>query len=538
MLSNLLFHFYGNQNKPLLLPAQNSHEFKDALFAMWSQQWPSLRMQFTFCTGSLSSRSYDKRPLDVQCVPVALVREVAREVPSSSIARPDIFSPANVVVDSWVHAAAKDARCLGGGDLRDFLWAVADSDDGRGDFASLVSAFDAVRESQSLPVDLIATLFPAQSSGRGLKELFFGRFNNIRDLRQYEEQDILSALATTSRYASFDAATLLVRQRGIDLCTTRPHDAGRLISELCRATLNPIGEEILNGLISAADANIVGDVADEHPELLPTLFGSNPRFATFARLWVKGGDRRRELFESVASNEGLDASLIHDVIDAMLTSGADGLIWRALERWNKEAVFSVLRWGNTHRGALSETCLQALKSYVPSVMDWVGANTDATPECLVSIAHVVAPCSHDVARYDSTVWLRVFRSIRNSSDESETTYLSAFLLALAYENAPPAPLALVSESFECLHEVARLNALGDDAWMIVEPLVPELSWYANWDKCERLRRALISAFIHHKWPVAEFKMIIKNREVRRQLLKSARKINGGEDYFSNLHTSD
>src|SRR5438067_1609654 len=53
---------------------------------------------------------------------------------------------------------------------------------------------------------------------------------------------------------------------------------------------------------------------------------------------------------------------------------------------------------------------------------------------------------------------------------------SAFVLALALCNAPPAPLDLVSESFERVHWLAEKEQLRDEAWFILQPLVPELSW--------------------------------------------------------------
>jgi hypothetical protein len=111
------------------------------------------------------------------------------------------------------------------------------------------------------------------------------------------------------------------------------------------------------------------------------------------------------------------------------------------------------------------------------------------------------------------------------------------LLALGLNNSPPSPVDLVSESFERVHEAARTDRLSDRAWIIVEPFVPELSWLSNWDKYERLRRGLISAFVRFGWSASELKTGIKDSELLRQLIKSARKTYEGDKFVREISLS-
>lgn len=89
---------------------------------------------------------------------------------------------------------------------------------------------------------------------------------------------------------------------------------------------------------------------------------------------------------------------------------------------------------------------------------------------LATLAHVIAPYSNQIAHNDSTIWLHALQALRTSR-EDELSYFSAFVLALALCNAPPAPLDLVSESFERVHQLAGREQLRDDAWYILQPLV-------------------------------------------------------------------
>jgi hypothetical protein len=220
----------------------------------------------------------------------------------------------------------------------------------------------------------------------------------------------------------------------------------------------------------------------------------------------------------------------------MLESGSDGFIRRALDRWGRPAVFHTLDWIEAHNGAMSESCRVALTFHLPSVMEWIEASPARSTESLVAVAHVVAPHASKISHHDSTVWLRTFRSLPNRKDGAKN-YVGALLLALAFANAPPTPLELVGESFELVHEAARKESLGDRAWVIIEPLVPELSWLSNWDKCERLRRGLISAFVRNNWPGSELDRRIKDYDLVQQVLRSAKKADGGEDFLRRIHSS-
>jgi len=58
--------YYGSSSRfrPVVLVARDSDEFADAIFALWSQQWPALRQNFAFCTGSLSGRTIAGRAFE------------------------------------------------------------------------------------------------------------------------------------------------------------------------------------------------------------------------------------------------------------------------------------------------------------------------------------------------------------------------------------------------------------------------------------------------------------------------------------------
>jgi len=278
--------------------------------------------------------------------------------------------------------------------------------------------------------------------------------------------------------------------------------------------------------------NDAQEVVSDQPPFLPALFRVNPDLAVSAKLWSIAGDRRHELMESLVAQD-IHPELVGRIVPALLDSGSDGFLRRAFERWGKDAVFAALDWTENHQGSMPETCRHALTFQIPRVMNWIESGSRSTP-ILVAAAHVVAPYCYQISKHDSSVWHRAFNDARESGQEEDATYLQTFLLGLALRNAPPSPLDLIGQCFEAIHRKVSRQQLRYDTWLILEPLVPELSWRKNWDKCERMRRGLLLAFMQNSWPAWEIKERIRDRELLRQILKSVRKVHG-EHYFYDIY---
>ena len=311
-----------------------------------------------------------------------------------------------------------------------------------------------------------------------------------------------------------------------------PEATRHLVSELFRLNLNPLGDEMLTKLVRAMNAEDAQKVVDERPQLLPAIFRANPGLAASSSLWSFAGDRRRELLDSLVAQE-LPSELVPQIVTALLDSGSDRFIRRTIEKWGRPAVFATLDWTENHEGRMSETCRGTLTFYVQDVLAWVESGPKSAAG-VYAAARIVSPYSYDFATHNSSVWLPALRELQQSGKELEATYISTLLLALGLCNAPPAPLDLIGEFFEIIHNKAEIEQLRDDAWIILQPLVLELHWYNNWDWCERMRRRLVSSFIEYSWPAWELTNRIKDQKVVHDILKSAKNVRGGESYFCGL----
>ncbi len=539
-LGSIFSAYYGSANfSPVVLVARDSDEFSQAIFALWSQQWPRLRQKFLFCTGSLSGRSLDGRAFDIQCSPPTAAKDVAREAAVGSLrVEPILIPPDGNTGPPDLESAVEDAVLPSGGAFRTFLWASVDDSADRKDVSYFAKIYDAVTTSPNVNtvIHLVAESFPEPNRGARLKQSLFGNDRPDFVARHFQDQDILLSLATTPDFQVFDSDALSIEDRITHLCTNRPNDARWLLRQLFEVKVNDLGEKILSTLIPHMDAETAKEITHERPKFLPGLFRARPDLARSPELWKLGGDRKRELFEAVVGQKELDSSTIHGIVDALLESNSEGFLRRSIDHWGKDAVFSILDWVDSHEGRMSRASRDALSNQPDLVMDWVQQKSASSPASFVAVAHVVAPYAGRIAKRDSEVWLRTFREVQGTATDAEKDYLASLLLALAFCNAPPAPLDLVAESYQRVHKAAWEERLSDEAWSIVGPFVPELWVLKNWDKCERLNRGLIAAFIRHRWPLSGLRRI-KNyyprnssTDLMQQILESAKEVKGGKDF--------
>ena len=377
-LNSLFFAYYVQfPSSPIVVVTRGSDEFTDAIFALWSQQWPSLRQQFAFCTGALSARILSDRPFDIQCSPPTLAKDVAREAQMNaesvlSLDRDDYFT-------DELRTAVEDAAMPDGGAFRRYLWTAADASSSRADFKFYAQIFDVLNTTTEAPiiVESIARAFPGPGAGSGLKmNLVENRQTKHLNL-ECAEQDVLLALATTDKHSSFNIGSALTDELATRLFAESPERTRRLVASLFRSNLNPLGDDLLTALVRVMGVDDAEEVISDQPQFLPALFRVNADLAASAKLWSMAGDSRHELMNSLFAQE-IRPELVGRVVTALLDSGLNEFFGRAFECWGKDAVFAALDWTEVHQGSMPDTCRKALTFEVPSVMNWIESGSRST----------------------------------------------------------------------------------------------------------------------------------------------------------------
>ncbi len=467
--TKMLAAYYKPGFPAVILPTKSSQEHEGLILGLWSQQWPGLRSVTTFSTGSLASRNFEGKPFDIQCVPISAVREAQLEISSTSKSEVFVVNGASIAIPDWEDEAAADLVSRHPTPFRSFLWEAGGSDCDRQDFAKFATIHHVhCQGGASNLIDILGQTFPQASQASALKSKLLGG-DEVRQPSIPDDAELLTCLGTTEFSSAFDPGALRLKERGAKLADSASQ-AKRLVESLFKTTINPLGAEVLAGLISGLDARSARHLTYEHPQFLSTIVTAKPSLAMSSQLWVGAEHSEWEVFDALAKRKDLEDAIVKGVVSALLETRCDDVFRRAIDVWGRNAIFGAMDWLNQTEAHLSDSSRAALTFHTTQVMDWVEDGKPKTQHGLVAAAHILAPYSYQIKDRNTAVWGSLVKELHGY----ERVYLATFLLALGFGNAPENPIEQIKENFDFVYQLARDEKLDSKTWEILEPVVPEI----------------------------------------------------------------
>ncbi len=554
--TELLCALYEFWNYPVFVAATSSQEYEAAVLAIWSQQWPRMRRSFKFCTGSLSNRKFDGASFDLQIIPSTLVIAIERDAPTSKILRAfakDLTKGNgrdtcnDNAADAWLQSAAADLEVRS--PLRDFLWRFgSDQREDRGTFKRLAEIYACVLMPQTGEASLedllllVGSHFPNQNEALHLKQALFGGNEFQKEFIRVNasELELLSCLITTSSHAPLDPSSLSIRKRARLLYEEHPKDATRLASDVLAGEITPFGEEYLTGVCESITVQDALVLTVRNPGLFPLIVRSNPKLFTERVIWQGSIDLQREIFDIVAHDAKASDQFLNSLIPILLEVGSDNLADDIEAKLGSDTtVRAILDWLNetSENGlqTITPKWQQILSKHSTSVLDWIlqaGLN-GAKVSPLALAARTLDPHDPSVVHADANLWLNLARGAQELREPIRIQAMS-FLLALGFNNPPPSGVEIVSHSFPYVHYAARRNRLAYTDWRLLQHQAPSVSFWRGWDKCERLRYALVERFIRLQWPEEYFLKAVRDPDTFRHTIDACNETSGGRKFLRRI----
>lgn len=514
---------YGSPITPAVLAAETTATFEDTVLAMWEQQWPRLRRNFTFCTGALSPRSFGDRMFDLQVVPNSSLRSFSRAIDDPGVVTADKTARNTA---PWLDMVVADLKCGVRGHLRRFLWRYSgDMAPHRSTVAPLVHLYrDIAQVSEgsiafSTVVEHLAASFPDARVGRHLKAAICGdtRPSEIK-LAAVPEEEMLLALATTRRYAAFDVRDLNLQGRARAWGRLNNGRIGEVVTTLLRSPMTPLAEGVLEGIVGGLTTGDALALVHEQPPLLPVLAAAIPALGESPDVWQSSIDQQRTLLDALLKSD-VGAVEWGPVIGAALDAKADGIAEELIKHLGFDAVHAVLNWLDKEHSVhaitldtLPQEWRRVLALHPALLLRWL-ATAPEVVEVNAYVTTLLDPHSAETHSGVSDSWWHAFvqaaPSIRNHALLVATM---AFLLALAFDGVGASAPFLVAGSFSIVHTAASRGELPYDAWRSLRAYLPALDGWRDWDQCEKLRRALVWAFITYRWSPEFFLKALKDEQ--------------------------
>lgn len=201
------------------------------------------------------------------------------------------------------------------------------------------------------------------------------------------------------------------------------------------------------------------------------------------------------------------------------------------------AIFS--RFGNARREHHNRW-LEAASARSDVVMKFIGDRAVLTPEAVGGIAMTISPLAIDLERFPINFWATTltgdFIDTLGAPNPKLEVCAFTFALALRAPNSVPSELGVLC--FRLLHQAeASPPGLPDRAWRMIDSLLPDVAPTRSWDKCERLRRAVIELAVRGNWSMTDVAQMRADKDLFDRLLECALSISYGEQFLSALGDS-
>jgi hypothetical protein len=147
----------------------------------------------------------------------------------------------------------------------------------------------------------------------------------------------------------------------------------------------------------------------------------------------------------------------------------------------------------------------------PSAVSWLRARESLSGANSLGLSLVLDPvyCSQ------SQVPAKLFRRVEEDGNERRLT----FVFVLSANDESPDSAWMFSISFRKLHRFIHAETLGYFSWRILQQVLPELSFFGNWNMAERVRRYYATKYAFSGWPEQAFWEGLEGREVTWEVLE-------------------
>jgi tetratricopeptide (TPR) repeat protein len=535
---------YVSDEQPIIIPAMESLQYEALIIAIWNQQWPSLKKSFYFCTGAIANRKIDSKIFDLQVVPFLSVNDIKREL-RSAVFIDALQSSEQLNIPEWVRCATDDLNHNTESVFRPFLWKYADDvKGGRSSFERLAKTFldiEKVKLKEFCLSDLTNVFsknFPDAQTGKQLKTAIYGGYRGEGSvfLPHFSETELLRELLTTSHYQIFDPKMLKIRQRAKELWQNDRLRAKELLSLTIKSNLNVLGEEFLKGLSDGFELTEITEFAENKNALIYIFVRLNPNIATSSRLWSLVDGREQEVID-VINTTTLEQKVKIEITKAILNTNIMGLAGKVGTYFKEDAVEALLDWVNdspNHAHGLFSEWQYLLKNHPTYTLDWLMQAVNPPEHTINLITSLLDPNSSEVVNKGACVWVSFAQKIGNELGKKSLVETIAFLLTLSFNNPKDGACELARLSFEIVHDSVANSELESHSWQNLEKHLPSLSWWRNWDRCERLRRGLVESYINYYWPVSNFFETVRQEETFKRIVEFCNTTIKGKKFLTQL----
>jgi hypothetical protein len=503
-IEELLLTLYGDSASPILVDAPG--EVDDAVFAVWSQQWPRLRRNIRFQTAaSRSGHASQGVRFDIKVQLNDGHGADARRLPRDE--------------KEWVEAAAADIRSSATG-LRRFLWRYGrDVKHQRRSFRPLCELYLIGANI----VDIVASSFGDADDAASLKkDIVEG------ELLSASQLDVIDYMLTKNGEQLFPMPSSENFNR---LAQLWPVQSERLL-DLAERALSLSGDlaiAIQNVVLGAIPKTTFWSITAQFPNVRRRLVQSHPDLLDTDELGRLSATALKELLGVLPDGAAITPSLAR----RLLQFDDESLASLALQM-NPAAVSREVIGGLDQGWSEMPRCWIKALAARPDVLLTVETMRHVKrTSTLYRLAEALGWVKPDVLQAGPDPWISGLGDVETDISGDEWLMLLAFLIVIALGSEKDGSRHLLEMFFGVVHDRIMKSYLPWRARDMLTPFLPNLGW-SNWDLARRLRLATAECYVRNQFDPTSYGSLSDTKKGRRLLKEAAKETTGGRPYAAAL----
>jgi hypothetical protein len=511
---------YGMPRERIIAP-RSSPDVDAVTLAIWLQQWPRLRRRFRFCTLAAIDRYAEGGGFDLQAI-----SRSDRSVRSrfADAIEADAVRPTDV---AWLEDAILDLKQPDCSGLRSFFRRLgSDIQSGREAFRPLCLLHRALARVSEDPrniqeaVDILRLELGAEQA------------KTARALVARAALDTVDALDKTGfeflwiNRDALDPAVL--RDSALRLARAILHHAPRLLVELQQD--ESVGRVVIDRLLAELPLAELTGMLKAVPELTAQTISSRAEVLGDPHFWADAGGLDVAL--EAARTHGHQAS----AVAAMVVSRRSNLAGQAVQIFGGKVTLDALNSiadmkPDTLAGWVKEAArdIYAVASFL--------AEQSSVHRDILHLLSLALPPDAVPNEYGDDPWCSAWLNSTGMIDDSAMTHLMAYLLTRALGQRSRSPAELAQVALELTHDAASAGRLTEDDWRILEPRLPLSLFWLGWDRCQRIRVAIVNLFVARDLSTFSFAKLAKSDQLFHSLAEIAAQSYRGQKYLTRVLTT-
>jgi len=489
---------YETPERSIVILDSNEREGERIVFSLWSQQWPKLRRNFRFSTGSFSDRGRGRLPFDLQVAPISSRRLWQREGEYLVLEWVNESIPPDMRIKGgdWIQPALDDLLMPGRTDFRMFLSSYgSDIDRPRSAFSKLARAYKILSTGSegdwTRTLELVGELFPQPTEAISLKEEVCNvSATSPSTLTIDRALSTATFLLTSSKASPFENLSIDLSGLAKELWLYKKNEVLDLLAHLVRRSERPMATSFAAAIAEAVAQNEIQFIVAQRPELLTLILGQNPNLAFSEDLWKASPEMQWRAFE-VLDSLPLSAHWWSDLIGAMRPSTTAITARTLVKKAEPFAINGVFKWTPVERGDEWIPTEQWRDALSGPAADLFQTSNSLAPIQLALCAWLVPP---QIARKGLSSSRQDVQQLARQPLDTLPGWLrshTAFLLTtLGLAATDDFGVVCLTRSFFQVHEELASGHYSGESWLLLAPSLPHLGLWKEWDRCKKLRKAV------------------------------------------------